>query len=139
MDNNTEKRIETLEISMREHTHSQIDSTSLLQRPHPLVQYVVSSAIVTPLTQIDAVDITAIATAFTIANPSGTGFNFQKLLIRIKDNGTARAITWGSNYVAGGFALPSTTVLGKIMTCGFMYNTANGLNKWQLVGYALEA
>jgi len=86
----------------------------------------------------DCVDITAIAQAFTIANPTGTPTNFQKLLIRIKDNGTARAITWGNGYVAGGTALPSTTVLSKILTLGFIYNTANSLNKWQLVGSALE-
>lgn len=139
MENNTEKRIEVLENSMREHTHSQIDSTSLLERPRPLVQYITTGSTITPLTQVDAVDITALASAVTIANPNGVGVNFQKLLIRIKDNGTARAITWGANYVAGGYPLPSTTVLSKIMTCGFVYNTANGLNKWQLVGYALEA
>jgi len=138
MENNTEKRIEVLENSMREHTHSQIDSTSLLERPRPLVQYITTGSTITPLTQVDAVDITALASAVTIANPNGVGVNFQKLLIRIKDNGTARAITWGANYVAGGYPLPSTTVLSKIMTCGFMYNTANGLNKWQLVGFAQE-
>lgn len=139
MDNNNENRIKALEDLMIEHVHNTVDSTAALARPEPLVQYVTTEATVTPLTRIDCVDITALAAAVTIANPNGTGFNFQKLIIRIKDNGTARAITWGSNYVAGGFPLPSTTVLSKIMTCGFMYNTANDLNKWQLVGYAIEA
>lgn len=44
----------------------------------------------------DAHSITALATAITsmTTNLSGTPTNFQKLIIRIKDNGTARAITW---------------------------------------------
>ena len=104
------------------------------------VQSVADAATVTPNADSDdAVDITAIAQAFTIANPSGTPTNFQRLMIRVKDNATARAITWGDGYVAGGVALPTTTVLSKILTLGFIYNTANSLNKWQLVASAQEA
>lgn len=104
------------------------------------VQSVSDAATVTPNADSDdCVDITAIAQAFTIANPSGTPTNFQKLTIRIKDNATARAITWGSGYAAGGVSLPSTTVLSKILNLGFIYNTANSLNKWQLVASAQEA
>jgi len=133
------ERIEALEMLMREHTHSTLDSTSPLPKGTNVVQSVASASTVTPRYEEDCVDITALATAVTIANPTGSPYNFKKLVIRFKDNGTARAITWGSDYVAGGFALPSTTVLSKIMTLGFFYNTANNLNKWQLVGYALEA
>lgn len=104
------------------------------------VQSVSDAATITPNADSDdAVDITAIAQAFTIANPSGTPTNFQTLLIRIKDNGTARAITWGSGYVAGGVSLPSTTILSKILNLGFIYNTANSLNKFQLVASSQEA
>lgn len=104
------------------------------------VQSVADAATITPdADSNDCVDITAIAQAFTIANPTGTPTNFQRLRIRIKDNGTARAITFGSAYVAGGTALPTTTVLSKIMLLGFEYDTANGLNKWRLVANAQEA
>lgn len=104
------------------------------------VQSVSDAATITPNADTDdCVDITAIAQAFTIANPSGTPTNFQPLIIRIKDNGTARAITWGNGYVAGGTALPTTTVLSKILTIGFFYNTANSLNKWQCVAASQEA
>lgn len=104
------------------------------------VQSVTDAATVTPAGDTnDAVDITAIAQAFTIANPSGTPTNFQKLIIRIKDNGTARAISFGTAYVAGGVTLPSTTILSKILTLGFMYNTANTLNKWQLIASSQES
>ncbi len=104
------------------------------------VQSVTDAATITPNADSDdCVDITAIAQAFTIANPSGTPTNFQTLIVRIKDNGTARAITFGSGYAAGGVALPTTTVLSKILTLGFIYNTANSLNKWQLIASSQEA
>ncbi|MDD5441413.1 MAG: hypothetical protein PHZ27_04325 [Candidatus Omnitrophica bacterium] len=41
----------------------------------------------------DAVTITAQAAAITDVNVTGTPTNFQKLMFRIKDDGTARAIT----------------------------------------------
>lgn len=88
---------------------------------------------------MDAYSLTAQATAAAFVNPSGTPVNFQKLTIRIKDDGTARALTWDTAYVAGGVALPTTTVISKIMTIGFIYNTDNGLNKWQCVAVAQEA
>lgn len=139
MENETEKRIKDLENLMVEHRHNGIDSTSALPPYRNIVQYETSAATITPVPGISALDITAIATAFTIANPRFDGVNFQKFMIRIKDNGTARAITWGSLYVAGGFTLPTTTVAGKYTTLGFQYCTANGLNKWQLIGMAQEA
>jgi hypothetical protein len=86
----------------------------------------------------NAFDVTALAAAAAFAAPSGTPVHRNKLWITIKDNGTARALTWDSIYVAGGVALPSTTVLGKIMNLGFIYNTNNALNKWQLVALSQE-
>ena len=78
----------------------------------------------------DAHSITALATNITsmTTNLSGTPVNFQKLIIRILDNGTARTITWGATFVDEGFPLPDTTVLGKILTVGFFYNTVT--SKW---------
>ena len=106
----------------------------------PRVQSVANAATVTPNADADdAVDITAIAQAVTIAAPTGTPINFQKLIVRFKDNGTARAITWNAAFIAGGIALPSTTVISKILTVGFIYNTANSLNKWQCVASVQEA
>lgn len=119
-----------------------ISSTSTLtnKRITARVQSVADAATITPNADAnDAVDITAIAQAFTIANPSGTPTNFQKLIIRIKDDGNAWGITWGSDIVPGGVALPSTTVPGKILNVGLQYNTANALNKWQCLAAAQEA
>jgi len=110
------------------------------KRITPRIQSVTNAATITPnINTDDLVDITAIAQNFTIANPSGTSDNCQKLIVRVKDNGTARTITFGADYVAGGVSLPTTTILSKILTLGFIYNTANSLNKWQLVALAQEA
>lgn len=104
------------------------------------VQSVANSATITPNADTDdLVDITAIAQNFTIANPSGNLLNGQKLIIRIKDNATPRTISFGTSYVPGGASLPTTTVTSKILTLGFIYNTANALNKLQLVASAQEA
>jgi len=81
----------------------------------------------------DCVTITAQAEAITsmTTNLSGTPTNFQTLLYRIKDNGTARAITWGTSFVAMGVALPTTTVISKVLTVGFIYDTVT--SKWGCV------
>lgn len=88
---------------------------------------------------VDAHSITALAAAITsfTTNLSGTPANFQKLTIRIKDNGTARAITWGSSFEAKGVPLPTTTVVSKVLTVGFIYDTVT--SKWGCVASAQEA
>ena len=85
----------------------------------------------------DQHNITAQAAAAAFAAPTGTPTDGQKLIIRIKDNGTARAISWNAIYRALGVALPATTVLGKTLYLGFIYNAADA--KWDLVASAQEA
>jgi hypothetical protein len=73
----------------------------------------------------DAVTITALDEAITsmTTNLTGTPVNFQKLIVRIKDDGTNRAIEWGEKFVAKGVALPTTTTASKLLTVGFIYDT----------------
>lgn len=87
---------------------------------------------------VDAYSITALAEAITsfTTNLSGTPTNFQKLIIRIKDNGTARAISWGDSFEAKGVALPTTTVISKVLTVGFIYDTVT--SKWGCVAVAQQ-
>lgn len=95
-----------------------------------------------PTPNADTTDIytfTALSVAPTFGAPTGTPVNGQKLIIRIKDNGTARALNWNAAYVAGGASLPITTVVNKTMHLGFIYNTDNSLNKWMLIAKAEEA
>ena len=90
----------------------------------PSVQTVVSTATLTPTSSDDLVEVTAQAEALAIANPTGTYVNGQNFLIRITDDGTIRAITYGDKYIAFGSALPTATVVGKTILIGCTYNSA---------------
>lgn len=103
----------------------------------PSVQSVTSSATVTPTFSDDQVNITAQAAGLTLANPTGTAVPAWGMAIRIKDNGTARSITYGSQYRAIGVTLPTTTVISKTLYLGMIYNSAD--TKWDVVAVAQEA
>ena len=103
----------------------------------PRVQTVASAATVTPISTNDLVTITAQAAALALANPTGTWDEGQPLMIRIKDNATARAITYGTDYRAIGVTLPTTTVLSKTTYLGIIYNSTD--TKWDVVGVTTQA
>lgn len=110
------------------------------KRVTPRITTITSSATPTINTDnCDCVTITAQAAAITsmTTNLSGTPTNFQRLVIRIKDDGTARAITWGSSFEAKGVSLPTTTVISKVLTVGFFYDSVT--SKWGCVASAQEA
>lgn len=86
---------------------------------------------------LDMFVITAQAGALLFNSPGGTLVQGRTLIIRIKDNGTARALTWNAVFRAMGTALPSTTVLSKTLYLGFFYNSTD--TKWDLVASAQEA
>lgn len=102
--------------------------------PLPRVATTASSATPTPNADTtDQYQLTAQAAAAAFAAPTGTPAAGQKLLIRVKDNGTARALTWNAVYRAGAdVSLPTTTVSSKTMYIGFIYNLTD--TKWDLVG-----
>jgi hypothetical protein len=105
------------------------------KRITPRVGTVASSA--TPAIDVglfDQFNITALAVAVTsmTSGLTGTPVDGQKLLIRIKDNGTARAIAWGASFVASGAApLPTTTAVSKTHLVGFIYDSTAA--KWVCV------
>lgn len=111
-----------------------VSSTSTLsnKRVTPRVGTVASSA--TPTINTDTVDqfnITALAADITsmTTNLSGTPTDGQRLLIRITDNGTARAITWGASFASSGVAtLLATTVVSQTHLVGLIYDSAD--SKW---------
>lgn len=98
-----------------------------------------SSATPTPVgsAERNQFNVTALAAAATFAAPSGTPADGNTLLIRIKDNGTARALTWNAIYRAIGVTLPTTTVISKTMYVGCRYNAAD--SKWDVVAVTKEA
>lgn len=105
------------------------------------VNTITSSA--TPSINVDTTNlftITALATAITsfTTNLTGTPSTTRKqtLTIRIKDDGTARAITWGASFASRGATLPTTTVLGKYLYVGFIYNSTASV--WDCVALSQE-
>lgn len=103
-------------------------------------QSVVTGTTVTPNADSDdIVSISAQATALVLANPSPavTVVQGQKLIVRIKDDGVAHAITYGNQYRTIQSSLPSITIAGKILYLGFIYNSTD--TKWDLVANAQEA
>lgn len=106
------------------------------KRLNPTTVTTASTATLTPdISAGDTFTITAQAVALSVANPTGTPVNGQKMIIRIEDNGTARAITWsGTQYRAStDLALPTTTISTKTMYLGFIYNSTD--TKWDLLAY----
>lgn len=93
----------------------------------PRISSTASSA--TPSINTDTTDlfeITALAANITsmTTNLTGTPVDGQTLLIRVKDNGIARTITWGTSFVSSGTAtLLATTVAGKQHTVGLAYDS----------------
>jgi hypothetical protein len=106
------------------------------KRLNPTTTTVASTATLTPDISLgDLFTITAQAVALSVANPTGTPVEGQKMIIRIEDNGIARAITWsGTQYRAStDLPLPTTTIVLKTMYLGFIYNSTD--TKWDLIAF----
>lgn len=105
---------------------------------NPRVSTTASSSTPTPNAGTDDLyTITALAANATFGAPSGTPVNGQALVIRIKDNGTARTLAYNAIYRALGVTLPTTTVISKTLYLGMIYNSAD--TKWDVTGVAQEA
>lgn len=100
---------------------------------------ITSSATPTPVgsAEKNQFNVTAQAATGTFAAPSGTPVDGNSLIIRIKDNGTARTLAWNAIYRAVGVTLPLTTVISKTMYIGCRYNAAD--SKWDVIAVNREA
>ena len=102
----------------------------------------ISNSIATATTLTPNIDeneqeiVTDLASALTIAAPTGTPSTGMKLVIRLTDNGTNRALTWNVIYRAIGVTLPTTTTANKILYIGCIYDEAG--SKWDAVAIKEE-
>ena len=71
------------------------------------------------------------------AAPTGTPLQGQKLILRFKDDGTPRTLTWDVIFRAIGVTLPTTTTSNKTLYLGFVYNTTD--TQWDCVAVNEEA
>ena len=115
------------------------DSVTIYNAPaEPRIVSVASTATLSiSSSATDQSIITAQAEALTIAAPTGTPVEGQKVIVRIKDDGSARGITFNAIFRAIGVTLPTTTVASKITYLGLVYNSTD--TKWDIVATKTEA
>ena len=134
---NVTNKKNTINNSSTEYPTSGAVLLALAANLEPRVQSVTSASTITPdIDLYDCVSVTALAAALTI-NWTGSAVNFQPFIIRIKDNGTARSLTFTSSlFEPKGTALPTTTVVSKVLTVAFLYDSVTG--KFGCVGAQQE-
>jgi hypothetical protein len=103
----------------------------------PIIGTVTSGATITPTGSSTQYNVTALAESATIAAPSGTPTDGQKLTIRILDNGTPQTLAWDPVYTVIGTTLPTTTVASKFVYVGCIFNDQS--NVWDVVSVAQQA
>jgi len=98
----------------------------------PSVVTTASSATPTPTgaTKYNELYITALAEAAELQTPSGSPVNGNKLLVRILDDATARALTYNPIDTGTLADLPDTTTISKTLYMLFLYNSSSV--KWEL-------
>lgn len=97
----------------------------------PRITNITSSATPTfNLNTTDQLNITALAEAAAIQAPTGLAVDGRTIKMRIKDDGTNRALTWNSIFRGIGIVLPETTTAGKTLYIAGIYNEA--ANKWDV-------
>lgn len=107
------------------------------KRIDPRVVSAASASSLTP--DVSAGDIyayTALAAGLTINAPIGTPVDGNKLIFRLLDNGTGRALTWNATYTVIGTTLPTTTVANKTTYVGCIYNANN--TRWDVIAVTTQ-
>lgn len=102
------------------------------------VQSVTSASTITPsLPTYQGIKVTAQAEGLTIANPTGTIGEMDRFMIRIKDDGTSRSLSFGTEYRAIGVTLPSATTISKTLYMEIIRNATD--SKWDVILVREEA
>lgn len=92
----------------------------------------------TPDATNDLIVVRGLATNLTINAPTGSPSQGQGLVIRIKDNGTTRTLTWDAIFrVMSGVTLPTSTTVNKTHYIGMIYNSTD--TKWDVQAVNVEA
>ncbi len=114
-----------------------ISSTNTFTNKRITKRAISTGSTATPSINSDITDvyyITGLGTAITSLTITGTPTEGQSLVLWIKDDGTGRALTFGTGSCAFSSDLPApnTTTAGKYIYCTFIYNSV--LTKWVMSG-----
>jgi hypothetical protein len=117
-----------------------LDLVNNKSRSRSVFRIVTTTQSATPSINTDSGDVfemTGLAQAITsmTTNLTGTPLDGDQIEIQITDNGTARAITWGTSFESTGtVTLPTTTVLSVRLNVFLQWSSAD--SKWMCVGTA---
>lgn len=105
----------------------------------PTVESTASSGTPTPAitSASHQYNLTALAANATFGAPTGTPVDGGTLMLRVKDNGTARTLAFNAAFRALGVTLPTTTTANKTLYIGCRYNSAD--SKFDVLAVGLEA
>jgi hypothetical protein len=108
------------------------------KRIDPRVTSAASASSLTPdISASDVYAYTALAAGLTINAPTGTPLDGDKLIFRLLDNGTSRALTWDATYTVIGVTLPTATTISKTTYVGCIYNANN--TRWDVIAVTTQA
>jgi hypothetical protein len=108
------------------------------KRIDPRVTSAASASSLTPdISASDVYAYTALAAGLTINAPIGTPLDGDKLIFRLLDNGTSRALTWNATYTVIGVTLPTATTISKTTYVGCIYNANN--TRWDVIAVTTQA
>jgi hypothetical protein len=108
------------------------------KRIDPRVTSAASASTLTPdISASDVYAYTALAAGLTINAPTGTPLDGDKLMFRLLDNGTSRALTWNATYTVIGVTLPTATTISKTTYVGCIYNANN--TRWDVIAVTTQA
>jgi hypothetical protein len=111
------------------------------KRIDPRVVSAASASSLTPsIATADVYAYTALAAGLTINIPVGTPLDGDKLIFRLLDNGTSRALTWdttSTGYTVIGVTLPTATTVSKTTYVGCIYNANN--TRWDVIAVTTQA
>ena len=116
-----------------------ISSTHTLTNKRITKRVVTTTDDATSVIDVDVTDVyelSAVANATTFST-TGTPTDGQPLVIRFKDAGVAKGLTWDAVFVAIGTTAPTTTVAGKWHYVMCQYNSA--ATKWHILSAIVQA
>jgi len=109
--------------------------------PRVLAQTTTTSPFAWNSNRYDEYAFTALANALTFNADAGSPVDGQKIIFRIKDDGTSQVLTWTTGTAKSfreiGISLPLATVINKELYVGCIFNAA--ANRWDAVAVAQEA